>query len=72
MVKPLEEMYNATALSRIQNITVKYAEFLYVTYTRVLVKSYNLLSFMRRILTFKPLMKKCYLESMSRGISYTK
>jgi hypothetical protein len=47
-------MCNATDLSRVQNITVKYAEFLYVTDTRVLVKSYTLLSFIRRILTFKP------------------
>ena len=52
IVKPLEEMCNATDLSRVQNITMKYAEFLYVTDTRVLVKSCNLLSFIRCILIF--------------------
>lgn len=47
-------MCNATDFSCVQNITVKYAEFLYVTDTRFLVKSYNLLSFIRCILTFEP------------------
>ena len=36
-------MCNATDLGRVQNITVKYAECLYVTDTPFLVKSYNLL-----------------------------
>jgi len=48
-------MCNATDLGRVQNITVKYAEYPCVTDSPFLVKSYNFLSFIRRILKLKPL-----------------